>query len=99
MGWVAAGPRSRYATATAPRSTILKDRDPAEDEDVWLVPRIFVRVGARRSGLTRALLTAAVALARERGAKAVEGFPLAAGPKGAGSSAPSRCPPAAASPR
>ena len=45
VGWVAAGPRSRYPTATVPRSRILKDRDPAEDEDVWLVPCFFVRVG------------------------------------------------------
>ena len=37
---------------------------------------------ARRAGITRALLTAAVELAGEHGAKAVEGFPLAAGPKG-----------------
>ena len=65
-----------------PRSRILKDRDPAEDEDVWLVPWFFVRVGARRAGLTRLLLTAAVELAGEHGAKAVEGFPLVAGPKG-----------------
>jgi GNAT superfamily N-acetyltransferase len=81
VGWVAAGPRSRYATATAARSRILKERDPAEDEDVWLVPCFFVRVGARRAGLTRALLKAAVELAEDHGAKAVEGFPLAAGPK------------------
>ena len=38
VGWVAAGPRSRYTTATAPRSKILKGRDSAEDEDVWLDP-------------------------------------------------------------
>ena len=68
-------------TAVAPRSPVLKDRDPAEDDDVWLVPCFFVRVGARRMGFTRALLTAAVEVAGEHCAKAVERFPLAAGPK------------------
>ena len=79
VGWCAAGPRSRYARAV--RSPILKSRDPAEDDTVWLVPCFFVRAGARRKGLTHHLLTAAVELAREHGATAIEGFPLAgAGP-------------------
>ena len=78
---MAAGPRFRYATATAPGSKIVKGRDSAEDEDVWLV-RAFSSASGRRAGITRALLTAAVELAGEHGAKAVEGFPLAAGPKG-----------------
>jgi GNAT superfamily N-acetyltransferase len=82
VGWVAAGPRSRYPTAIAPRSRILKDRDPSEDDDVWLVPCFFVRVGARRKGITRSLLAATIDFATQHGAKAVEGFPLAEGPKG-----------------
>ncbi len=68
-------------TTVAPRSPVLKDRDPAEDDDVWLVPCFFVHVGARRMGFTRALLTAAVEVAGEHCAKAVERFPHAAGPK------------------
>jgi GNAT superfamily N-acetyltransferase len=75
VGWVAAWPRSRYPVATGPRSVILKDRDRTEDNEVWLVPCFFVRVGARRTGITRALLAAAVDFAEEQGAKAVEGFP------------------------
>lgn len=76
VGWVAAGPRSRYRTAIGPRATVMKGRDPAEDDDVWLIPCFFVRVGARRSGTTRELLQAAVDFALRSGAKAVEGFPL-----------------------
>jgi GNAT superfamily N-acetyltransferase len=75
VGWCAAGPRARYARAL--RSTILKGREPAEDAAVWLVPCFYVRREARRSGVTRTLLEAAVTLARRRGAVAIEGFPLA----------------------
>lgn len=77
VGWCALGPRTRYPPAISARATILRDRDPEEDEDVWLVPCFFVRVGERRKGSTRELLAAAVELARERGAKAIEGWPLA----------------------
>jgi GNAT superfamily N-acetyltransferase len=74
--WLAAGPRARYAVATGGRS-ILKDRDPAEDHDVWLAPCFFVRVGQRRAGLTEQLLTRAVELAAVAGASAIEGWPIA----------------------
>jgi GNAT superfamily N-acetyltransferase len=77
VGWLATGPRSRYPRAIGSRAKILKRRDPAEDDDVWLLPCFFVRVGHRRSGVTAALLAAAVEHARERGAAAVEGFPIA----------------------
>ena len=77
VAWCAVGPRSRYQRAIGPRNTMLKGRDPSEDDDVWFVPCFFVRVGYRRSGRTRELLDAAVALAAEHGATAVEGFPLA----------------------
>ncbi len=77
VGWCATGPRSRYQRAIAPRGTILKQRDPAEDDDVWLVPCFFVCVGFRRDGITEALLIAAVALARSSGASAIEGWPIA----------------------
>jgi GNAT superfamily N-acetyltransferase len=77
VGWCAAGPRSRFERAIGPRNTMLKDRNPSEDDDVWLVPCFFVRVGFRRAGTTRNLLEAAVQLASTHGATAVEGFPLA----------------------
>ena len=75
VGWCAMGPRSRYPRAL--RSPILKGHDPAEDDQVWLVPCFFVRRDARRSGATRALLAAAVGEAERHGAAAIEGFPLA----------------------
>lgn len=79
VGWCAAGPRSRYPRAL--RSTVLKGRSPGEDDQVWLVPCFFVRRDARGSGVTRELLSAAVRQAQRYGATAVEGFPLASGPR------------------
>jgi len=76
IGWCAAGPRTRYLKSG--RSPLLRGRDEAEDTHVWLVPCFFVRVGARRSGTSGKLLTAAVDLAAQHGATAVEGFPRAA---------------------
>ncbi len=75
IGWCAAGPRTRYARAL--RSPVLAGRDVDADAGVWLVPCFYVRRDARRSGVTRALLQAAVALARTHRATAIEGFPLA----------------------
>jgi GNAT superfamily N-acetyltransferase len=77
VGWLATGPRSRYPRAIGPRARILRDRDPAEDDDVWLLPCFFVRVGHRRRGVTAALVAAAVDLAAAHDARAVEGFPIA----------------------
>ena len=75
--WCAMGPRSRYPRLTGPRAKILKERDAAEDDDVWLIPCFFARVGHRRKGMTAALLDAAVDIARRHGARAVEGVPIA----------------------
>lgn len=77
VGWLATGPRSRYERAIGPRATILRDRDPSEDDDVWLLPCFFVRAGHRRAGVTAAVLEAAVEQAASHGATAVEGFPIA----------------------
>jgi len=74
VGWCATGPRDRYARIL--RSPTLANRDRTEDPWTWLVPCFFVRRDARRGGVSRALLAAAVALAEEHGATAIEGFPL-----------------------
>jgi len=75
VGWCATGPRSRYARAI--RTPTYRGRDPSEDEKVWLVPCIFVAPSAQGKGLGRRLISAAVELALEHGAMAIEAFPYA----------------------
>jgi hypothetical protein len=75
VGWLSIGPRSRYVIATSPRSKIMRNRDPAEDDSVWLAACFFVRVGQRGQGLTPRLLGAGVEFARASGALALEGWP------------------------
>lgn len=73
VGWCAVGPRTRYTRLL--KTPTLRDRDRNEDDAVWIVPCFFVSDGSRRGGVSAALLRAAVALAQENGAKAIEGFP------------------------
>jgi hypothetical protein len=42
----------------------------------WAVTCFVTRAGFRRRGVSRALAGAAVGFARERGARAVEGYPM-----------------------
>jgi GNAT superfamily N-acetyltransferase len=76
-GWCAVEPRTAY-----PR-LLLKTRVPWEgrDEDkadasVWAITCVVARAGYRRRGISRALVRAAVDHARERGARALEGYPM-----------------------
>lgn len=75
VGWCATGPRSRYVRAI--RTPTYQGRDPAEDEEVWLIPCLFVHPDARGRGVTRRLVERAVDLAKSCGATAVEAFPYA----------------------
>lgn len=76
IGWVACGPRARYLAAIAGRSSLLRDRD--RDEDVWLIPCLYVAPGDP-PGVLAALVAAAVELAQDAGATAIEAWPTAAG--------------------
>jgi GNAT superfamily N-acetyltransferase len=71
VGWCAIAPRADYPTLA--RSRILR---PVDDAPVWSVVCFYIDRAYRRKGLTVALLDAAVAYARERGAKVVEGYPV-----------------------
>ena len=80
VGWCAVEPRNAY-----PR-LLLKTRVPWEgrDEDksdgsVWAVTCFVTRKGFRRRGVSRALARAAVDHARDRGARALEGYPMITG--------------------
>lgn len=70
VGWCAVAPRTDYPRLATSR--ILK---PVDDTPVWSVSCFFVARGFRRRGVTLALLQAAAAYARSRGAQVLEGYP------------------------
>ncbi len=78
VGWCAVGPRARYVRAL--KTPTYRGAAGDQDDDIWLVPCFFIRKDARRAGVSRVLLEAAVKLAQEHGATAIEGFPFS-GPK------------------
>jgi GNAT superfamily N-acetyltransferase len=53
-----------------------KREEDKADAGVWAVPCFVTRAGFRRLGLTYALARAAVDFARDRGADALEGYPM-----------------------
>jgi len=71
VGWCAIAPRSEYSFLE--RSRVLR---PVDEQEVWSVSCFFVLRAFRRSGISVALLEAAVELARRRGARIVEGYPV-----------------------
>lgn len=79
VGWCACGPRTRYLAAFDGRSGLLSELVRDEDHRVWLIACTVIRPDHRRGGVVLSLLRGAVSLARERGASAVEAWPLAAG--------------------
>ena len=79
VGWCSCGPRTRYTAALAGRSSLLLDRPREEDDFVWLIACLFVGPQRRDTAVVVPMLRAAVSLAREMGAVAVEGWPLAVG--------------------
>ena len=81
VGWCAVEPRVAYPrlmTARVPWAGRDEDRD---DPGVWAVTCFVTRAGYRRRGVSRALARAAVDFARERGARAVEGYPIVTQPE------------------
>jgi GNAT superfamily N-acetyltransferase len=52
-----------------------RDEDKT-DESIWAVTCLFTRAGFRKRGVSRALARAAVGFARERGARALEAYPM-----------------------
>jgi GNAT superfamily N-acetyltransferase len=76
VGWCGVAPRERYVRLERSRVMARVDGQP-----VWSVVCFFVDRSARGSGVTAALLRAAVTHAARRGARIVEGYPLDPGGK------------------
>ncbi|WP_053202192.1 GNAT family N-acetyltransferase [Jiangella muralis] len=79
VGWCQVTPRSAIPALDRPWRLRAVD-----DVPVWAITCFYVRKGQRRQGITSALVSAAVALARAAGAPAVEAYPLdgAVSPRG-----------------
>lgn len=79
-GWVAVGPRPTYRRLRGSpvpwKGRAVGAAQDKDDSDVWAVACFVVRAGFRGLGLTYDLARAAVVFARERGAAAVEGYPI-----------------------
>ena len=70
-----AAQRLRAAAANNRVPWVGREEDKT-DGSVWAVTCFVTRVGFRRRGISRALAHAAVDFARERGARALEGYPM-----------------------
>lgn len=75
-GWVAVEPRTEYPklrTSPVPWSGRDEDKD---DDGIWAVTCFVVRKGHRGRALTYPLARATIDFARERGARALEAYPM-----------------------
>jgi len=81
VGWCAVEPRPRFGGLLRNNRVPWEGRtEDKADESVWAVTCVFVRVGFRGRGIAYALARAAVAHARDRGARAVEAYPIVSKP-------------------
>ena len=77
VGWCAVQPRPEYEGLVRVFRVPWEGRkEDKSDDAVWAVTCLFARAGFRRRGVSRALARAAVAFARERGAHAIEAYPI-----------------------
>jgi GNAT superfamily N-acetyltransferase len=77
VGWCAVEPRPAYGGLVRNNRVPWEGRaEDKADETVWAVTCLFTRAGFRRRGISHALARAAVDFARERGARALEGYPM-----------------------
>lgn len=74
-GWVKVAPRPAQPRLAHTRS-LKQSPEPIDDDSVWAITCFVVRREHRRAGLGTELLDAAVAHARENGARVIEGYPL-----------------------
>jgi GNAT superfamily N-acetyltransferase len=74
VGWCSVEPRTAYLRLS--RVAWAGRAEDKSDDSVWAVICFVTRAGFRRRGVSRALARVAVDFARERGARALEGYPM-----------------------
>jgi GNAT superfamily N-acetyltransferase len=81
VGWCSVEPRTAFMPRLRNSPTPWKGRDEdPDDPSVWAVTCFVTRAGYRRRGISRAMARAAVAFARDRGARALEGYAMLVDP-------------------
>lgn len=76
VGWCAVEPRTVYAHLLTKRTPWLGREEDKSDPGVWAITCFVTRTGFRKRGVTYALAQAAVGFARDRGARALEGYSM-----------------------
>jgi GNAT superfamily N-acetyltransferase len=81
VGWCAVEPRSAYESLLRNNRVPWEGREEDKtDDSVWSVTCVFVRAGYRGRGFSYPLARAAVDFARDRGARALEAYPILSEP-------------------
>ncbi len=75
-GWVRVGPRAAHVRLAHSRAFAQNSVQPWDNPSVWVVSCFVVRREFRGQGLSRRLLDAAIAAARDGGARVVEAYPF-----------------------
>jgi GNAT superfamily N-acetyltransferase len=77
VGWCSVEPRTAYEGLIRTFRVPWEGRDEdTADDSVWAVTCLLTRAGFRKRGVSRALARAAVDFARDRGARAIEAYPM-----------------------
>jgi GNAT superfamily N-acetyltransferase len=76
VGWCAVEPRPAYPRLPPRRVVYAARGEDKEDGSVWAVTCFVTRAGFRRRGISRALARATVGFVRQRGARALEAYPM-----------------------
>jgi GNAT superfamily N-acetyltransferase len=77
VGWCAVEPRTAYPRLLRHTRVPWEGRaEDKNDDSVWAVTCLVTRAGIRRRGISRALALATVDYARQRGARALEAYPM-----------------------
>lgn len=76
VGWVAVEPRTAYHKLRSLRVPWVGRDEDKDDDGIWAVTCFVIRKGYRGRGLTYPLAQAAIDFARDRGARALEAYPM-----------------------
>lgn len=77
VGWCAVEPRTAYPRFLGRTPVPWKGRnEDKEDDSVWVITCFVTRLGYRRRGVSYGMARATIDYARERGARALEGYPM-----------------------